>query len=325
MKKVLVYLDPDAVSDSIDLLAVADQMYGPQKYVSWGFCVEGASEQGRGVFDSLASVDDSRISRYDIENIAVCMEDLNKQQQFDAVLVPATTFGRMLAPRVAMRLHLGLVADVTAIRRNGTDLEIVRPAFSGRMLAGIVCRGEGPVMMSVRGNTFSREVQKIDVDTVLVPLTPSRVRTPGVRLLERRPKPRSGDIRESEVLISGGGGVQRNFRILDSLAAELHGMVSASRRVVDSGVAPRHIQVGQSGKTVSPRLYVAIGISGSIQHVVGLRSAEYVIAVNSDRHAPICSLADLVVEGDGSEFVERIVQRIQKGRSNEPNPGDSDP
>ena len=120
------------------------------------------------------------------------------------------------------------------------------------------------------------------------------------------------DIRESEVLVSGGGGVLRHFGKLELLAKELNGMVAASRRAVDSGLAPRQIQVGQSGKTVSPRLYVAIGISGSIQHVVGIKNAEHIIAVNSNRYAPICSIADIVVEGDATEFIEKMVERIRK-------------
>jgi electron transfer flavoprotein alpha subunit len=165
-------------------------------------------------------------------------------------------------------------------------------------------------MMSVRPRVFtyrepvSKSAEFIDVDV-------QDIKTPGVRLMERREKPVARDIRDSQVLISGGGGVIRDFDLLERLAEALNGLVAASRKVVDMGRAPRAIQVGQSGKIVSPRLYIAIGISGSSQHVAGIRNAEYLISVNSNRHAPICSMSDIVVEGDGRVFVEELVERIE--------------
>jgi electron transfer flavoprotein alpha subunit len=202
------------------------------------------------------------------------------------------------------------VADVTGIGTDGDDVLMVRPAFSGRMLATVVCRGGGPVMLSVRPRVFAyrepvfKSAEFIDVDV-------EDMRTPGLRLIERREKPETGDIRKSEVLISGGGGVVRDFHLLERLAEALHGMVAASRKVVDMGKAPRAIQVGQSGKIVSPRLYIALGISGSAQHVAGIRNAEYIISVNTNRQAPICSMSDIVVEGDSRAFVEGLLKRIE--------------
>jgi len=327
-RTVLIYLDGEALHDSIDLLAVADRLYGAGRYRSRGLFVgDHPGESIRGT-DSVFHVSADRVAPFDVANIAICIDELQREHRFDAILIPASAVGRMLAPRVAMRIHTGLVADVTEIRRNGEEsetVEIVRPAFSGRMLAGIVNRGEGSLMMTVRANTFSRDVREPggannadgaadgNRGAEIIPFVPKRVGESGVRLLEMRPKTESADIRESDVLVSGGGGVLRHFNALEDLAEELGGMVAASRKVVDSGVAPRRIQVGQSGKTVSPRLYIAIGISGSIQHVVGLKNAEYVIAVNSNRHAPICSLADIVVEGDAREFIERMIQRLHGG------------
>nr|MDA3941003.1 FAD-binding protein [Spirochaetia bacterium] len=117
------------------------------------------------------------------------------------------------------------------------------------------------------------------------------------------------------VLISGGGGITGGIPQLYSLAEELNGKVSASRRIVDQGLAPRNIQVGHSGKTVSPRLYMALGINGAMQHVEGLRNVESIISVNTARNAPICSLSDIVVEGDAREFVESLTTRIKVYRS----------
>jgi electron transfer flavoprotein alpha subunit len=165
-------------------------------------------------------------------------------------------------------------------------------------------------MMSVRPRVFTyrepvlKSAEFIDVDV-------QDMKTPGIQLIERREKSETRDKRNSEVLISGGGGVVRDFHLLERLAEALHGMVNASRKVVDMGKAPRAIQVGQSGKIVSPRLYIAIGISGSSPHVAGIRNAEYLISVNSNRHAPICSMSDIVVEGDGRAFVEGLLERIE--------------
>lgn len=327
MKNALIFIDPDVPIASFELLSVLDLMYGPRKYVVKALAVGGNKSQFEGVVDEIVCIDQNEIDRYDIENVTVAIDELHNDHRFDAIVIPATTTGRMLAPRVAMRLHVGLVADVTEIRRGEKDdgdttIELVRPAFSGRMLAAVVCKGDGPTMLTVRQNTFSRDDIQRDRSTTVRHFSPNAIRPSRVRLIERRRKTESYDIRESDVLVSGGGGVLRSFDELQALAEQLHGRVSASRRVVDSGKAPRNIQVGQSGKTVSPRLYLAVGISGSIQHVVGLKNAEYIITVNSDRRAPICSLSDIVVEGDARTFVKRLIERIKRDGAVPPEPRD---
>jgi electron transfer flavoprotein alpha subunit len=311
MKRVLIYFDHDAPRESVDLLEVSDRMYGRDAYSSYGFFVGRRCVEAEGILDFLVYVEDARIAAHDVINVTNCIEELQIQYGFEAILIPATMFGRMLAPRIAMRLHVGLVAEVIDIRHSDGRLQLVRPAFSGRLWASVAIRNGAPVMMSVGRNVFPHAAGEPKA-TQTIACAPRNVERSRVRLVERKGRPRTNDIRESEVLVSGGGGVLRHFDRLQPLAEELGGMVAASRRVVDSGVAPRQIQVGQSGKTVSPRLYIAIGISGSIQHVVGIRSAEHVIAVNSNRYAPICSIADIVVEGDAREFTEKMVERIRK-------------
>ena len=309
MKKVLVYIDDEAINDSIDLLEVARRMYGADGFTSYGFSISSHCGDARRMFDFLIQAREGVVSGYDAASIAACMEELNRHYHFDAILVPATVFGRMIAPRAAMRLGVGLVADITDIYPDSDEIVMVRPAFSGRLLAEVVCLGTGPVMMSVRPRTFSRETQEIR-PTVLLDFDPPDMPGTGIRLLGKKDKSETRDIRDSEVLISGGGGVLRSFQLLERLAGVLHGMVSASRKAVDKGIVPRGIQVGQSGKFVSPRLYMALGISGSVQHVAGLKNAEYVIAVNTNKYAPICSMSDIVVEGDARCFVEGLLARI---------------
>ncbi|MDC7226948.1 MAG: electron transfer flavoprotein subunit alpha/FixB family protein [Spirochaetales bacterium] len=312
MKKVLIYIDPQAVKDSIDLLEAAEQIYGAGESLSYGIVPGTPPADVFGVFDKLISVSPDRAEGFDAAYIADSIEKLHRDFQFDAVLIPATVFGRMIAPRAAMRLQTGLVADVTEIRHHDEEIVMVRPAFSGRMLAGIVNRGGAPVMMSVRQNIFSYAGPRTK-KTEEINFNPEPFRKPGIRYISSQPKPQDEDIRESNVLVSGGDGVTRYFDQLNELAEVLNGSVSASRKVVDRGAAPRHIQVGQSGKIVNPSLYIALGISGSIQHVVGIKNAENIIAVNPDRQAPICSLSNIVVEADAREFIPRIIKRIRKG------------
>jgi len=310
MKRVLVYIDEDAVEDSIDLLEVGRLVYGARGFHSYALAVGGRYGAAGKLFDYVFRVKNGLLPNYDGSAIAHCIANLHQIYHFDAIVVPATHCGRMIAPRAAMRLHAGLVADVTGIETDGNNVLMTRPAFNGRMLAMVVCRGDGPVMMSVRRRAFTygepifKSANFLDVDL-------QDLQSQSLRLIERREKPVNRDIRESKVLISGGGGVVRDFHLLEQLAEALHGMVAASRRVVDMGVAPRAVQVGHSGKTVKPRLYIALGISGSAPHVAGIRNTEYIISVNKNREAPICSISDIVVEGDGRVFVEELLKRIE--------------
>ena len=326
MNTALIYVDPDAVTASLELIGVLDKMYGRDGCTVYGLYIGENGSDGdsperevlEGAVDVVLRVPDKTVTSYDAAGVAACIAELHETYRFDAILFLATAFGRSAAPRTAMRLHVGLVADVTEIRLDGEQIQLVRPAFSGRMLAAVVCRGSGPIMLTVRQNTFGYDGSRRRT-TRTVTVSPQDLPAARLRLVKRRRKNVSYDIRESDVLVSGGGGVMRDFDRLEALASHLHGKVAASRRAVDSGNVPRHIQVGQSGKTVSPRLYIAVGISGSIQHVVGLKNAEYIIAVNSDRNAPICSRADLVVEGDARTFIPRIVERIARNGAVVPN------
>lgn len=313
MKRVLVFIDEEAVEESIDLLETAGRMYGARNCRTYALAAGGRWGEASSLFDVLLRPKEGTVRNYEAPVLARCVEALHERFGFDAVLVPATHFGRMMAPRAAARLRSGLVADVTAVHMTDGDVVMERPAFSGRLLASVVCRGPGPVMMTVRPRTFEY-MQREDKNAEIVGFELPKLRSAGIRLLERRERALSRDIRESEILISGGGGALRSFPLLEELAAALGGMVAASRKAVDRGVAPRGVQVGQSGKIVSPRLYMALGISGSAQHVAGLKNAEFIIAVNTDVRAPICSMADIVVEGDGRLFIEGLLDRIRASR-----------
>jgi len=318
MKRCLVYLDAAEIRDSVDLLEAARRIHGEEAYETVGAALHRDIDPAMGAFDRVIQVTRPDIKLYDPAAVTGVMLELQQANGFDSILVPATPFGRMLAPRLAMGLGTGLVADVTAIRKEGDALEIIRPAFSGRLLAGIRFIGDGPIMMSIRQGVFQYGGSR-DKKTLLDRYVPAHVRDGKIRRLAVKEKEQIYDIRKSDVLVSGGGGVKKNFHQLERLAEKLGGHVSASRKIVDSGIAPRSIQVGQSGKTVSPRLYMALGIYGAVQHVEGLKRVEHIIAVNVNKNAPICSLADIVVEGDAGTFVEKLADKIeaQGGHQNE--------
>lgn len=306
---MLVVIDEDAVEDSVALLAVGRQLYGDAGFRSYALALGAGIGDVASRFDHVVRARRGHVPNHASATVARCIEDLHRAHGFDAIVVPGTHWGSMIAPRAATRLRAGLVADVTGVSVDGDEILMVRPAFGGRALATIACRGDGPVMLTVRPRVFSdpdpvtktAEVEEIDVPEGAADM----------RLVERRDRAPVRDIRDSAVLVAGGGGALGDFDLLRRLATALHGSVAASRKAVDLGAAPRELQVGQSGKAVRPRLYLAVGISGSSAHVAGIRNADYVISVNRDPNAPIASISDLVVEGDGRSFVEGLLDRLE--------------
>ncbi|MDA3809961.1 MAG: electron transfer flavoprotein subunit alpha/FixB family protein [Spirochaetaceae bacterium] len=314
MKRTLIFQDSENFRNTIDLLEVARRMYGEGAFETFAVSLKGNRKELFGYFHHLICISHGLVDVHDPRGITEILENFHRSYGFDSILVPATDFGRMLAPRLAKRLRTGLVADVTEIRNDGERLELIRPAYSGKILAGITCIGNGPVMMSVRPNVFEYSGEA-GLETEIHEYTEPVKKQWALKCLKVEEKEQTYDIRESEVLISGGGGIKRGFPQLYSLAEELNGKVAASRKIVDQGGAPRNIQVGHSGKTVSPRLYMALGINGAMQHVEGLRNVETIISVNTSGNAPICSLSDIVVEGDALDFVEKLTARIKVYRS----------
>lgn len=308
MKKCLIFLESQYEKFCIDLLKTAEEIYEGQ-YKTYALSFHADTTTAKNKFDEIITVTDQRVQSYNPSVAAGIMGELHEKYQFDSILILATQFGRMLAPTLAMKLRTGLVADITKIGHFEGQIEMIRPAFSGKLLAGIINMRENVVMMSVRPGVFLYENVK-EKETKQWEYTPEKIPYSKIERISRKEKPKSKDIRDSEILVSGGGGILEDFDVIDGLADRLGGMKSASRRVVDSGKADRSIQVGQSGKIVHPKLYIALGICGVLQHVAGLNRVKHLIAVNTNKNAPICSLADIVVEGDARTFVEQLIKRI---------------
>ena len=311
MKKCLIFLEKEYEKFCVSLLKAAEEMYGSH-FQSYALSLNADLAQAEHFFDEIITVSDEKVRCYDTHSIACVIEELHTLYAFDSILILATHFGRMLAPSLSMRLNTGLVADVTEIKRHTDKIEMVRPAFSGKLLAGIVNTQVNLIMMSIRPGIFLYE--NINPKSSKIwNYQPKNVSVSQIKHISRKDKPASKDIRESDILISGGGGILEDFDLIDELAGQLGGMKAASRKVVDSGKADRNIQVGQSGKIVHPRLYIALGIYGALQHVTGLNHVEHIISVNTNKNAPMCSLADIVVEGDAKTFILNLIKRMQQG------------
>ena len=278
--------------------------------------------------DKVIVVDDPELKDYRTEPYAHALASIINTYKPEIVLVGATAIGRDLGPRVSARVATGLTADCTVLEIGDFPLQAIpgqeqlhnqllmtRPAFGGNTIATIACPYNRPQMATVRPGVM----QKIDpikgAKAVVEEFNPGF--TPDNKYVEILDIVKSVvdtvDIMDAKILVSGGRGVgsKENFKLLDDLAEVLGGTVSCSRAVVDSGWKPKDLQVGQTGKTVRPNVYFAIGISGAIQHVAGMEESDIIIAINKDADAPIFDVADYGIVGDLNKIVPKLTEALK--------------
>ncbi|SEF85532.1 electron transfer flavoprotein alpha subunit apoprotein [Caloramator fervidus] len=267
--------------------------------------------------DEVLVLDHILLKNYTTDGYTKAIEKVVKCKNPEIILIGATNIGRDLGPRLAARLKTGLTADCTGldIDENSKNLLMTRPAFGGNLMATIECPNHRPQMATVRPGVFplpcpdeKREgkIQKIEVD-----LKEKDIRTVVEKIVKSLED--KVDITEAKVIVSGGRGLgsKEGFELLKELASLLGGVVGASRAAVDSGWIGKDHQVGQTGKTVRPKLYIACGISGAIQHLAGMQDSEYIIAINKDENAPIMSIADLAIVGDLYKVIPELINEIK--------------
>jgi electron transfer flavoprotein alpha subunit len=255
------------------------------------------------------------LSRYSPEGYTTTLTGFIREHGCRVALFPASAMGRDLAPRVAARLGVGYASECTALEVEGGRLVATRPRYAGKVFSEVTFEEE-PAVLSIRANVFTpREKQAAGtVETLEVSLDGADF---GAVVREiRAAAGEKLDVGEASIVVSGGRGLREpeNFRILEELAEALGGAVGASRAVVDAGWRPHGEQVGQTGKTVSPQLYFAVGISGAIQHLAGMRTSRYIVAINKDPEAPIFKVADYGIVGDLFEIVPRLTEEVRKLR-----------
>lgn len=269
--------------------------------------------------DKVLVVENEALAEYTTEPYAQAVNRIIDERKPAVLLFGATTIGRDLAPRLSARVGTGLTADCTSLEiSEERDLMMTRPAFGGNLMATIICREHRPQMSTVRPGVMRAlgrdEARKGEIEEVSVDFRPERFK---VKVLDTCKQSKDLiDITEAKVLVSGGRGVGRDgFSPLHDLAATMGGEVSSSRAMVDAGVVGHERQVGQTGKTVRPDVYFALGISGAIQHLAGMEESELIIAVNKDKFAPIFSVADVGIVGDVHKIVPLLAERLKKERN----------
>ncbi|NWF94995.1 MAG: electron transfer flavoprotein subunit alpha [Candidatus Thorarchaeota archaeon] len=271
--------------------------------------------------DRVIVVDNPTLADYTTDAYTITVGSLIASRKPAVVLFGATNNGRDLAPRVAARFKLGLTADCTGLDIDEKrQLVQTRPAFGGNIMAEILCPYTRPQMATVRPNVFKPsapdESRKGEVETVQVKISPVQVRT---KVLEKVSEVSEGvkSVEEAEVVVCSGRGIKdpSNLDLPRQLAALLDAAIGGSRPVVDAGWLPPSQQVGQSGRTICPKLYFALGISGQIQHLAGMSSSEVVVAINKDPEAPIFGIADFGIVGDIFEVVPALIEELKRFKS----------
>ena len=280
--------------------------------------------------DRIIVVDDPELKEYRTEPYAHALSSVINEYKPDIMLVGATAIGRDLGPTVSARVATGLTADCTVLEigdfpltpipgkedeQKHNQLLMTRPAFGGNTIATIACPNNRPQMATVRPGVM----QKIDpikgAKAEIIEFNPGFTPNNKYVTIKEVVKDLSDtvDIMAAKILVSGGRGVgsAENFKLLEDLAAVVGGTVSCSRAVVDSGWKPKDLQVGQTGKTVRPNVYFAIGISGAIQHVAGMEESDVIIAINKDEDAPIFDVADYGIVGDLNKIVPQLTASLK--------------
>lgn len=271
--------------------------------------------------DEVICIDNAQLKDYLTEQYVQVITQVIEEYKPSILLLGATTIGRDLGPRLAARITTGLTADCTKLEiSEDRELWSTRPAFGGNLMATIVNSTHRPQMSTVRPGVMQKReadaTRKGEIINFEAKFDESKIK---VRLIETVKEDKGKvDITEAKILVSGGRGVgnKENFDKLQDLANVLDAEVSTSRAMVDAGIMPHDRQVGQTGKTVRPNLYFAMGISGAIQHLAGMEESDFIIAINKDKFAPIFQVSDLGIVGDVNKIIpmltERLAQELKK-------------
>ncbi len=306
----------DKLGVKLEALVIGDKLDGVEKQIF----PYGA--------DTVYKVEDKRLYPYTSNPHAAVLINLFKEIKPQVCLMGATCIGRDLGPRVSSCLHSGLTADCTALEigdhkdaktgKEYTDLLYqIRPAFGGNIVATIVNPECRPQMATVREGVMKKEIKDPEYKGEVVNLDPAKyVKDEDfiVEIIDRHIEKSKVNIKNSPIIVAGGYGVgsKENFQLLFDLADTLGAEVGASRAAVDAGFIEHERQIGQTGVTVRPKLYIACGISGQIQHIAGMQESSIIISINNDPNAPINKIADYVITGDMEEVVPKLIKYYKK-------------
>jgi electron transfer flavoprotein alpha subunit len=268
--------------------------------------------------DEVLLVEHDLLQNYTPDGFSIALKQIIEAAKPDLVLFPHTYQVRDFAPALAASLGKGMIGDCTSYREEGGKLIFVRQMFQGRTVADVVFAGDAPWIATFQASAFRGDLAKkhaggkAPVKPAAVDLKPEQIRTkPGELFREAK---QAVDLTQSPILVSVGRGIKapENIPLAEKLAKAMGGEICASRPICDEGWLPMDRQIGSSGQTVAPKLYFALGISGAIQHVVGMKGARTIAALNKDQNAPIFEIADYGVVGDLFEIVPALVEELEK-------------
>ncbi len=294
---------------------IADELGGTVKALIVGRDIDdGIRQAGKYGAASVVAVRDEKLNLYSTTAYAKVVADVCKKEEASILFIPATSLGKDLAPCVAVRVDGAVAADCTELRVADGDIVATRPVYAGKALLEVAVAA--PVkIFTLRPNVFpADELSGTDAEIIehSVDLAESefKARVTKITTVSKGKL----DVTEADIIVSGGRGLKgpENFKLIEELAETLGAAVGASRAVVDAGWRPHDEQVGQTGKTVSPALYVAVGISGAVQHLAGMSSSKYIVAINKDKDAPIFQTADYGIVGDAFEIVPALIEELKK-------------
>ena len=319
--KILVFLEQRQNSirpAALEALAAAHKIESDLSNIEAvvvGESVVGAAEQTKGFGASkVYAVEHAELAAYNPLKYCDAIESAVKESSPDLVLFSASPMGRDLSPRLAARFGSGILSDVTSIQASGDKVTAKKPMYAGKIIANVeLSLSEKPGIISVRPNTFAANDQ-LGGESSVSSVTAELKDTPLVTKSIKAGSSDKADLTEAQIVISGGRslGSKENFAKLDSLANVLGATVGASRAAVLDGFADHSMQVGQTGKTVNPKLYISFGISGQIQHLAGMRTSKCIVAVNTNPDAPIFSVADYGIVGDMFEALPIMEQKFKE-------------
>ncbi len=260
----------------------------------------------------LVNIQSALLEKYSSSAIAKALFQLIKKENSDTAIFSATSYGLELAPRVATKMNAGYIADIIELTFQNSKAIVKKPVYAGKAIISASFKTEN-VVISLRPNVFTpvkNPVSNISVENFNPELLQEDIKAPVIDTYKNEGKL---DVKEADIVVSGGRGIKgpENYYLIENLAAKLGGAVGASRAVVDAGWRPHSEQVGQTGKTVSPTLYIACGISGAIQHLAGMSSSKFILAINKDKDAPIFKVADYGIVGDIFDVLPKLTNEIE--------------
>lgn len=266
--------------------------------------------------DKVYLANDEKLFNYTTDGYTTVITEAIKKYKPEIFLLGATHIGRDLGPRISSRLDTGLTADCTKLEIDPNDKKILqtRPAFGGNIMATIICPNTRPQMSTVRPGVMDKAIRNLQniglIEELTVNLSSNDIRTRVIKTVKNKKELVS--LSDANIIVSGGLGVgsKEGFTLLENLAQKLDGVVGASRAAVDAGWIDHSHQVGQTGTTTKPNLYIACGISGAIQHIAGMQESDFIIAINKNSTAPIFNVADIGIVGDVHEILPLLTEQL---------------